>query len=213
MMRRISPQITTQIPQSPLARLLFFDTRLAWLWLILRIIIGYQWLTSGWSKLTGYSIAIDTFGQSAQGGSWIFSPQTGGALSGFVSGAITKTGGPYPTVQTWYATFLQHVVLPNTGVFSYVITFGELLVGIGLIVGALTGIAAIFGLFMNMNYLLAGSISTNPLLALGALLLVLAWRVCGYYGVDRYLLPFLGTPWTGSLWRSTSKKEAVPIRS
>jgi thiosulfate dehydrogenase (quinone) large subunit len=25
--------------------------------------------------------------------------------------------------------------------------------------------------------------------------LILAWRVAGYYGVDRYLLPRLGVPW------------------
>jgi len=25
--------------------------------------------------------------------------------------------------------------------------------------------------------------------------LILAWRVAGWYGVDRYLLPKLGTPW------------------
>jgi thiosulfate dehydrogenase [quinone] large subunit len=24
---------------------------------------------------------------------------------------------------------------------------------------------------------------------------MLAWKVAGYYGVDRYLLPMLGTPW------------------
>jgi hypothetical protein len=28
---------------------------------------------------------------------------------------------------------------------------------------------------------------------------ILAWRVAGYYGVDRWLLPLLGTPWTGTL--------------
>lgn len=65
--------------------------------------------------------------------------------------------------------------------------------------GALTGIAAFFGVFMDMNYLLAGTISTNPILGLIGLFLILAWRVAGYYGVDRYLLPMLGTPWTGSL--------------
>jgi thiosulfate dehydrogenase [quinone] large subunit len=25
--------------------------------------------------------------------------------------------------------------------------------------------------------------------------LMLAWKVAGYYGLDRYLLPALGTPW------------------
>ena len=41
---------------------------------------------------------------------------------------------------------------------------GELLIGIALIVGALTGIAAFFGGFMNWNFMMAGSASANPLL-------------------------------------------------
>jgi thiosulfate dehydrogenase [quinone] large subunit len=28
-----------------------------------------------------------------------------------------------------------------------------------------------------------------------AILLILGWKVAGYYGLDRYLLPALGTPW------------------
>ena len=197
----VSPQFSTQIPQSPFARLLFCDTRFAWIWLIVRLLVGYQWLTSGWSKLTGYSISFDTFGHATHGGSWIFGKQSGIALTLFVKGALLKTGGTIPLVQGWYATFLQHIVLPNAAYFTYIITFGELLVGLGLIVGAFTGIAASFGVFMNLNYLLAGSISINPPLAIGALFLILAWRISGFYGLDRYLIPLLGTPWTGPLHR------------
>jgi thiosulfate dehydrogenase [quinone] large subunit len=46
---------------------------------------------------------------------------------------------------------------------------------------------------MNMSFLLAGSSSTNPVLFTFAIGLMLAWKVAGYYGVDRYLLPMLGT--------------------
>ena len=67
--------------------------------------------------------------------------------------------------------------------------------GIGLIVGCLTGIAAFFGALMNMSFLLAGSASINPVLFTLAIGLILGWKVAGYYGVDRYLLPMLGTPW------------------
>lgn len=45
------------------------------------------------------------------------------------------------------------------------------------------------------TFLLAGSASTNPVLFTLAVGLMLAWKVAGYYGVDRYLLPRLGTPW------------------
>jgi thiosulfate dehydrogenase [quinone] large subunit len=48
---------------------------------------------------------------------------------------------------------------------------------------------------MNMSFLLAGSGSSNPVLFTMAIGLMLAWKVAGYYGLDRYLLPMLGTPW------------------
>ena len=68
-------------------------------------------------------------------------------------------------------------------------------VGIGLLIGLLTGFAAFFGALMNMSFLLAGSASSNPVLFTLAIGLMLAWKVAGYYGLDRYLLPLLGTPW------------------
>ena len=106
--------------------------------------------------------------------------------------------------------FLTSFVAPYPVFWSYLITFGELAVGLGLLVGCLTGIAAFFGLVMNFNYLLAGAVSTNPILGFLALMLILAWRIAGYYGVDRYLLPLLGTPWTGSLTRKAKGSNALP---
>ena len=196
----VKPQEATQIPEPPIARLIFADTRLAWLWLIIRLYVGYQWITAGLEKLTGYSFTFDaSFARPTGDGSWIVGPHIGGALKGFVSGAVAQANGPYPAVQGWYASFLQSVVLPNAAVFAYLVTFGEVLIGLGLIFGALTGIAAFFGLFMNLNFMMAGAVSINPIIGTLALLIVLAWRVAGFYGIDRYLLPLLGTPWTGSL--------------
>ena len=43
---------------------------------------------------------------------------------------------------------------------------------------------------------IAGSASTNPVLFGLGVFLVLAWKVAGWWGLDRYLLPLLGTPWT-----------------
>ncbi|MBZ0299473.1 MAG: hypothetical protein K8J31_07035 [Anaerolineae bacterium] len=71
-----------------------------------------------------------------------------------------------------------------------------MIVGVALILGAFVGIAAVFGAFMNWNYIMAGSASTNGLLGIAAILLILAWKVAGYYGLDRYLLRWLGTPWS-----------------
>src|SRR2546421_7777858 len=166
-MRNISaihPQEATHIPEPPIARFLFADTRLAWLWLIVRLYVGYEWLTAGLEKLTGYSFTFDaSFGQKVSS-PWVFGAHDGAAIKGFVGGALAQTGGPHPAVQGWYASFLQSVVLPNATLFAYLVTFGEVLIGLGLIFGVLTGIAAFFGVFMNLNFLLAGGGGIKPVI-------------------------------------------------
>ena len=121
--------------------------------------------------------------------------QAGAAIKGFVNGALRKTAGEHPDVTGWYATFLRDAVLPHVSFWAHLVAWGEVLVGVGLILGVLTGIAAFFGGLMNVNYPLAGTVSSNPLLFVLAIWLVLAWRVAGWYGADRWLLPLLGIPW------------------
>src|SRR5215469_12027418 len=60
----IKPKEATHIPEPPIAKFLFADTRMAWVWLIVRLYVGYEWLTAGLEKLTGYSFTFDaSFGQ------------------------------------------------------------------------------------------------------------------------------------------------------
>ncbi len=171
---------TQQIPESPISRFLFSDTRSSIIWLVLRVYVGWEWLQAGLAKVSSPVWTGD---------------KTGTAIKGFVMGALAKTGGGHPDVQLWYAQFLRDFVLNHTVLFSYLVAYGEVLVGIALILGIFTGIAAFFGAFMNMNYLFAGTVSINPPLLLIEIFLILAWRVCGWVGIDRWLLPKLGTPW------------------
>ena len=120
--------------------------------------------------------------------------QCGAAITGFVNGALAKTDGAQPDVQAWYAVFLKSVVLPNAQLWSYLVTFGEVLVGIACILALFTGIAAFFGSIMNLNYLLAGTVSTNPVLFVIATLLVLAWKYCGLVGPRPLGVACLGYP-------------------
>lgn len=176
----------------PAARALFGDVRLSWIWLIIRLYVGYEWLIAGWEKVTSPA--------------W-FGAQAGAALTGFLKGALTKATGQHPDVQGWYAAFLQNVVLPHAGAMSKIVAAGELLVGIALILGIFTGVAAFFGTFMNFNYLLAGTVSTNPLLFALATFLVLAWKTAGWLGLDRWILPLLGTPWApGKVFKGSDGK-------
>jgi hypothetical protein len=57
---------------------------------------------------------------------------SGAAITGFVNGALEKSGGAHPDVQPWYAWFLQNVVRPNADLWSALVTFVELFVGFAL---------------------------------------------------------------------------------
>lgn len=171
---------TIHLEDPPLAKILFANVRWAWIWIIPRLYLGYEWAVAGWGKVTDPA--------------WTGS-DAGSALSGFLKGAVTQATGAHPNVQGWYAGFLQNVILPQAGVWTYLVAYGEFLVGLALILGCLTGIAAFFGIFMNMNYLLAGAVSTNPILLSLGILIVMAWKTAGWWGLDRWVLPALGTPW------------------
>ena len=161
-------------------RYLFSNTAAGLFWLPIRIFLGFEWLLAGWGKVSGHG--------------WI---DGGSSLLGYWNGAVAipQTGKPSITFE-WYRSFLQ-ILIDNHAQswFAWLVAFGELAVGIAILAGALVGIAAFFGATMNMSYMLAGSTSTNPILFALTIGLILAWRVAGYYGVDRVLLPLLGVPW------------------
>lgn len=168
------------VKENPVSMFLFNSTKSAIIWLIIRLYLGYVWLKAG----------IGKFGADAWTGD-----NAGAAIRGFVNGALAKAESG-ADVTGWYAAFLENFVLPNAKVFSYMVVFGEIAVGLGLILGLLTGIAAFFGALMNVSFLFAGTLSSNPLLFILATWIVLAWKVAGWYGLDRWALMKLGTPWS-----------------
>ena len=174
---------TERFPEPAIGKFFLASAGSAPMWFVVRMEVGAEWLLAGWEKI-----------QSPAWGT------SGKAISGFVAGALAKTTGPNPAVQGWYAWFLQHLVQPNAGLWSFLITYGEFAVGLGVLLGVLAGIAAGFGVLMNLNYLLAGTVSINPILGMFGLFLVFSWRVCGWIGGDRWLLPAIGLPWKAGAW-------------
>jgi thiosulfate dehydrogenase (quinone) large subunit len=180
----------------PFTRTLFGDTRLSWLWLIVRLYLGYVWLNSGVAKL--------------------FNPawtETGAALQGYWTNAtqVPPTGSP-PIAFEWYRSFIVFLLEGGHYTwFAWIIVLGEIAVGAALVLGAFTGIAAFVGAFLNWNFLMAGTASTNPVLFVLGILLILAWKTAGYIGLDRWLLPLLGTPWRpGIVFRDETGQPAPP---
>jgi thiosulfate dehydrogenase [quinone] large subunit len=181
------------IADPPIMKKIFSETGAwTWVWAVVRIYVGYEWLMAGWEKLNSPA--------------WM---NGGSALKGFWANAVKIPAAPAKAAITygWFRAFL--LALLNGGHYAWfakLITFGELAVGIGLILGAFVGVAAFFGALMNFSYMLAGTASTNPVLFLGAILLMLAWKTAGYWGLDRWILQWIGTPWGGM---GASKKGAA----
>ncbi|MCB0046202.1 MAG: DoxX family membrane protein [Caldilineaceae bacterium] len=175
------------IPDPPFAHALFSTVRFAWLWLIIRLFLGWQWLEASTHKLNNPA--------------WV---NGGEALKGFWTAAVQVPADGSPAITYgWYRSFIQFML--DNGWYTWfgkLIAYGELLIGIGLILGAFVGIAAFFGALMNWNFIMAGTASSNGLLLLLAIILMLAWKVAGWYGLDRWLLPMIGVPWY--------KADAVP---
>jgi thiosulfate dehydrogenase [quinone] large subunit len=187
------------IQDPPIAQFLFQSTTAAWIWLVVRVWVGYQWLASGFGKLSNPE--------------WM---ETGQAILTYWKRAVAIPDAPARPLITydWYRDFLQ--LLIDTGShpwFAKLIVFGELAVGLGLILGALVGIAAFFGAVLNVNFMLAGTTSTNPTLLLLSILLILAWKNAGYIGLDRWLLPALGTPWEQPKVKTTPPQRQATAQS
>ena len=136
---------------------------------LIRLYLGYNWITAGYHKLA------DGFDASGFLGNATKNPVKG------------PDGG---LVYGWYVSFLKNFALPNVEIFNVVVPLGEFLIGLGLILGCLTTAAAFFALLMNFSFFMAGTVSHNPTdIFLGTLILVSGYNA-GRFGLDRFVVPF-----------------------
>src|ERR1700722_19927094 len=156
----------------------FYRSKLAGvLWLVARLWLGYGWLNAGYQKLWGSEKAAFWNG----GGAGV----KGFATAGVAGSTAGKGGASYG----WWAAFLHDFVVPNAAWIAKVVTLSELVIGVLLILGLFTGLAALAGLTLNLVYMFTGSAGVNPAYAIVAVVLILAWRNAGYLGLDGFALP------------------------
>ncbi|KRL06840.1 hypothetical protein FC92_GL000363 [Liquorilactobacillus hordei DSM 19519] len=136
---------------------------------IIRIYLGVLWLMAGIEKVSGFT------------------------AEKFISAAI-KSPVLEPTGHSaygWYTSILENFVAPNIGIFNFLVVWGEIFIGLGLIFGAFTTTATFFALMMNFSYLLSGSISVNPKYIVLEFIVIVAGYNAGKLGLDRFIIPFI----------------------
>src|SRR4029453_13886373 len=105
----------------------------AWIWLVVRLYLGYEWLQAGWEKVTG---ADEAWKLTYTDASWL---KSGAALRGFIEhGALPQAAqGPHSAVNYgWYVEFLRWMDKPGpSDAMAKAIAVGEVLIGVLLILG------------------------------------------------------------------------------
>lgn len=99
--------------------------------LLLRLYIGYLFLTAGWDK-------------------WNDKYTAGADLEHFLKNRMAAS-----EPNTVSAAVIQRYYIPNTKILAWLVVLGEMGVGGALLLGAATRLACAVGIFMNVNFLLA----------------------------------------------------------
>ncbi|HSM10804.1 MAG TPA: DoxX family membrane protein [Lysobacter sp.] len=132
---------------------------------LLRISTGVMFLLAAWPKISA-------------GGDWT------GRMLGFLR-AQENTAG-------WYRSLLESIVVPNAEVFAFLTAYGELAVGLALVLGLLSRLALVAALVMVVNYLLAKGVpfwtpSSNDSYLILILLTLVLLRAGHFLGLDAWL--------------------------
>jgi len=150
-----------------LAENLDHQSSAAWI-ALLRIWVGAVWLQAGWGKIT-------------KEGGW--------SAAGYLRGIAERDTVPFE----FFRGLAESVFVPYAATFSFLVAWGEVLVGLALILGVVTNFAATMGILMNLSFLFAGTVSSNPWFV--AIQTVLILGGAGYaFGFDRYLVKYLSIP-------------------
>lgn len=151
---------------------------------LLRIYIGYKWVTAGFGKISS---------------------------GGFDAGGFIQMATDNPAVPSWWASFLETVAVPNQGLFSFMVMWGEFLVGIALLAGIFTNFAALMGVTLNLSFLFSGSGMLDAQMAVITVFVVIAGSNAGRFGLDRWVLPFLRNAILHKMHKKKEKNNMVVV--
>jgi thiosulfate dehydrogenase [quinone] large subunit len=125
-----------------------------------------MWMMAGWAKIFGAENSA-------------FLHNNGAGVAGFA--------GHGAAAYTWWGSFLHSVVVPNSGFIGILVAFGEFAVGVGLVLGLFTRIAALGSLALLFTYVMSGTASVCAFYALCALVVLATWKTSSWIGADGFI--------------------------
>ena len=157
-------------------------------WIVLlRVVVGFWFLKAVWTKL---AVA------------WLFGvipyPAMSPRFLGFYPKRVAEFAAGNPL--EWYKNFLEGTVLPHAAIFATLQAYGEVAAGLGLLLGLLTGLSALIGLFLALNFGLASQWMSFGqqgfhLLLVTSMIIFLGARAGRTWGIDRWILARSGRRW------------------
>jgi uncharacterized membrane protein YphA (DoxX/SURF4 family) len=156
----------------------------------LRLVVGAWFIKAVWTKLV-----------LAYAGGVLPYPAVSPRFLAFQPKRVAEFAADNPV--GWYKAFLQETVLPHASVFATLQTYGEVAVGLGLVLGLFTRLAAVIGLVLALNYGLATQWMTFGqqgfhLLLISSMIIFLVAGAGRAWGLDAVLRPRVGAlRWLG----------------
>ncbi|HEY7516981.1 MAG TPA: TQO small subunit DoxD [Methylomirabilota bacterium] len=147
---------------------------------VLRIVVGAWFVKAVWTKLAwGFALGVIPY------------PVVAPRFLGFQPKRVAEFAAGNPV--GWYKEFLEGTVLPDAATFATLQAYGEAAVGVGLVLGLLTGVSALVGLFLALNFGLATQWMSFGqqgfhLLLTTSMILFLVTRAGRVWGIDGWLL-------------------------
>jgi thiosulfate dehydrogenase [quinone] large subunit len=138
-------------------------------WLAVRVWIGCMWVQAGWSKVFGAENPA-------------FLHNNGAGVAGFAGHGVAA--------YSWWGSVMHSFVVPNASWIAVLVAFGELAIGLGLVVGFLTRTAAVCSLLLLITYIMSGTAGVTGFYALCALIVLATWRTSTWIGIDGVISGF-----------------------
>jgi len=133
------------------------------IWTAMRIWLGIMWIQAGDAKLWGAENPA-------------FMHNGGAGVAGFATHGTSA--------YTWWHHFLTGFVVPNAGWIGVLVAVAEFAIGIGLVLGLFTRLAALGSLALLFTYVMSGTASVCAFYALFAIVILATWRTSGWLGAD-----------------------------